>query len=60
MLVVMLAALIFIPFAAVMSQFLARIEGTAGVLTYTFLLRRRQYGADLLSRDLVAHRRLPP
>lgn len=38
MLVVMLAALIFIPFAAVTSQFIARIEGTAGVLTYTFLL----------------------
>jgi len=38
MLMVMLAALIFIPFAAVMSQFIARIEGTAGVLTYTFLL----------------------
>jgi hypothetical protein len=38
MLVVMLSALIFIPFAAVTSQFIARIEGTAGVLTYTFLL----------------------
>jgi hypothetical protein len=38
MLVVMLAALIFVPFAAVTSQFIARIEGTAGVLTYTFLL----------------------
>jgi hypothetical protein len=38
MLIVMLAALVFIPFAAVMSQFIARIEGTAGVLTYTFLL----------------------
>jgi len=38
MLTVMLAALVFIPFAAVMSQFIARIEGTAGVLTYTFLL----------------------
>jgi len=38
MLLVMLAALVFIPFAAVMSQFIARIEGTAGILTYTFLL----------------------
>jgi hypothetical protein len=38
MLIVMLAALVFIPFAAAMSQFIARIEGTAGVLTYTFLL----------------------
>ena len=38
MLLVMLAALVFIPFAAVMAQFIARIEGTPGVLTYTFLL----------------------
>jgi hypothetical protein len=38
MLLVMLAALVFIPFAAVAAQFIARIEGTAGVLTYTFLL----------------------
>ncbi|OBI21397.1 hypothetical protein A5712_15355 [Mycobacterium sp. E2327] len=38
MLVLMLAALIFIPFAAVLSQFIARIEGSAGVLAYTFLL----------------------
>jgi len=38
MLVVMLAALVFIPFAAVVAQFIARIEGGAGVLTYTFLL----------------------
>jgi hypothetical protein len=38
MLIVMLAALVFIPFAAAVSQFIARIEGTAGVLTYTFLL----------------------
>ena len=38
MLLVMLAALVFIPFAAVMSQFIARIEGTPGILTYTFLL----------------------
>jgi len=38
MLIVMLAALVFIPFAAVVSQFIARVEGGAGVLTYTFLL----------------------
>jgi len=38
MLIVMLAALVFIPFAAVVAQFIARIEGGAGVLTYTFLL----------------------
>jgi hypothetical protein len=38
MLMVMFAALVFIPFGAVMSQFIARIEGTAGVLTYTFVL----------------------
>jgi hypothetical protein len=38
MLVLMLAALVFIPFGAVVSQFIARIEGTASVLTYTFLL----------------------
>jgi hypothetical protein len=38
MLLVMLAALVFIPFAAVVSQFIARIEGSAGILTYTFLL----------------------
>lgn len=38
MLMVMLSAMIFIPFAAVAAQFIARIEGTAGVLTYTFLL----------------------
>jgi hypothetical protein len=38
MLLVMLAALVFIPFAAVVSQFIAQIEGTPGILTYTFLL----------------------
>jgi hypothetical protein len=38
MLILMLAALVFIPFAAVMAQFIAGIEGTPGVLTYTFLL----------------------
>jgi hypothetical protein len=38
MLVTMFAALVFIPFAAVISRYIARIEGNAGVLTYTFLL----------------------
>ena len=38
MLIVMFAALVFIPFAAAASQFISRIEGGAGVLTYTFLL----------------------
>jgi hypothetical protein len=38
MVMTMFAALVFIPFAAVMAQFIARIEGTPGVLTYTFLL----------------------
>jgi hypothetical protein len=38
MVVVMFAALAFMWFAAVMAQFIARIEGTAGVLTYTLLL----------------------
>ena len=38
MLLLMLAALVFIPFAAVMTQFIARVEGTASVLAYTFLL----------------------
>jgi hypothetical protein len=38
MVVVMFSALAFMPFAAVMAQFIARIEGTAGVLTYTLLL----------------------
>ena len=38
MLIVMFAALAFIPFAAVVSQYLARVERGAGVLTYSFLL----------------------
>lgn len=38
MLFVMLAALLMIPFAGVISQALARVEGGAGVLTYTALL----------------------
>jgi hypothetical protein len=38
MVVVMIAALVMIPFAAVMSEFISRVEGGAGVLTYTFLL----------------------
>lgn len=38
MLIVMLAALIFIPFAATMAQFIARLEGGAGTLTFIFLL----------------------
>lgn len=38
MVMVMIAALVMIPFTAVMSQFIARIEGGAGVLTYSFLL----------------------
>jgi hypothetical protein len=38
MLIVMFAALAFIPFAAVISQYIARVERGAGVLTYTFLL----------------------
>ncbi|HEX6389308.1 MAG TPA: hypothetical protein VFZ89_07675 [Solirubrobacteraceae bacterium] len=38
MVIVMFAALAFIPFAAVVAQHLSRIEGGAGVLTYTFLL----------------------
>jgi hypothetical protein len=38
MVIVMFAALVFVPFAAVMAQFVSRIEGGAGVLTYTFLL----------------------
>ena len=38
MLIVMFAAVVFIPFVAVMAQFIARIEGGPGVLTYTFLL----------------------
>lgn len=35
---IMIAALVFIPFAAVTSQLLARVEGGPGVLTYSFLL----------------------
>src|SRR5262245_39595215 len=38
MLIVMLAALVFLPFAAVVAQYVARVERGAGVLTYTFLL----------------------
>jgi MFS family permease len=38
MVMVMFGALILIPFTAVISQFLARIEGRPGVLTYTALL----------------------
>jgi hypothetical protein len=38
MVLVMYSAFIFIPFAATVSHFLARIEGRAGVLTYTALL----------------------
>lgn len=38
MVLVMISALVMIPFTALMSQFISRIEGGAGVLTYTFLL----------------------
>lgn len=38
MLMTMLTAMIVMPFSAVVSQFLARIEGGAGVLTYSALL----------------------
>lgn len=38
MVLVMISALVMIPFTAVMSQFISRIEGGAGVLTYSFLL----------------------
>lgn len=38
MVFVMISALVMIPFTAVMSQFISRIEGGAGVLTYTFVL----------------------
>lgn len=38
MLMTMLAALVFVPFAATLSHYIARIEGGASVLTYTFLL----------------------
>src|SRR5262249_57041919 len=38
MVIVMFAALAFIPFVGVMAQRISRIEGGPGVLTYTFLL----------------------
>lgn len=38
MVIVMFSALIFIPFAATVSHYLARIEGGPGVLSYTALL----------------------
>lgn len=38
MLMTMFAALVFIPFAAAMSHYIARIEGGPGTLTYIFLL----------------------
>jgi hypothetical protein len=38
MIVTMFAALALIPFAAVMAQFIARVEGGPGVLTYSVLL----------------------
>ncbi len=38
MLLVMLSALVFLPFAATMAQYISRIERGAGILTYTFLL----------------------
>lgn len=38
MVLVMFAAFVFIPFAAVAGQYIARIEGGAGILTYTLLL----------------------
>jgi hypothetical protein len=38
MLLVMFAALVFMPIAAVTAQYIARIEGGASVLTYIFLL----------------------
>lgn len=38
MIIVMFTAMIAIPFSAVISQFLAQIEGSAGVLTYSALL----------------------
>lgn len=38
MVLVMVGALVYIPFAAVVSQFIARIEGTAGIVTYSFIL----------------------
>ncbi len=38
MIIVMFTAMIIIPFSAVIGQILARIEGTAGILTYSALL----------------------
>jgi hypothetical protein len=38
MIIVMFAAMIMIPFAALICQFISRIEGGAGVLTYSALL----------------------
>ncbi|MCX2930064.1 hypothetical protein ORI20_07255 [Mycobacterium sp. CVI_P3] len=38
MIIVMFSALMLFPFVAVIAQMIARIEGGAGVLTYTFLL----------------------
>ncbi|BBY80200.1 hypothetical protein MPUL_13580 [Mycolicibacterium pulveris] len=38
MVLVMFSALALIPFVAVTAQMIARIEGSAGVLTYTFLI----------------------
>ncbi|MBB3600588.1 hypothetical protein FHT40_000221 [Mycolicibacterium sp. BK556] len=38
MVLVMLAALVFIPYAAAAAHYVARIEGGAGILTYTLLL----------------------
>jgi hypothetical protein len=38
MIFLMIAAMVFIPFAAVLSQLLARVEGSAGVLAYSMLL----------------------
>src|SRR5262245_45697489 len=38
MLIVMLCALVFVPFVAVMAQHISRIEGGPGTLTYIFLL----------------------
>jgi MFS family permease len=38
MVVVLFGALVFIPFAAILTRFIARIEGGMGVLTYTALL----------------------
>jgi hypothetical protein len=38
MVIVMFAALVFVPFVAVMAQQISRVEGGPGVLTYSFLL----------------------